>query len=1023
MRPPPLMTPRRCPLWWQLRPVALPASSAARLAVVVGLLLDVADGVLERCPPGHFSSTLQGDPVCEACAAGKFSNATTPANTCQQCPPATYSDHDATEKCTYCPAGRYNPLEGQLFCSNCPPGADCVTEDEIGSAGFEVEEFYYFMGTPEPGDQAFTKAVSKQVSKPGWTEVTTVGLDGVGPFRCPAQFACLGGNDCSEGNTGPMCGSCKIGYDHATFIRPCGTCPHAVLTVSWFIAYNLGYYYLVAWGLYKKHAARGGQLKGLVSVVIKVMLRWSVLFALVNEHIEVHNVFRSNEKTGTAMTGAQILRWPVLGSLEIAKSLKDPSKAGFSTKCFFEDMGSDVNYHAANVAYAWLQLPGLLLFHALVGFIWILITKVVGEKPIGSFKSLMHELCEHATPVAIIVLYLAHPGVTSNFLKSFDCAHFDDETGLKLDTPRLLMDTSVDCYSEAHVRVQTAAAMGVIFYGCGIPALLGFVLWYQKSHGEGTLTSPKIWTAYGFLMDGYEPDCYYYDSVYMVRRVCILCATHILSWLSHDARTVVMLAFSLYFLAIHLNDRPYDNRAYSGVDHLETAAIFTFIFLILGNLFEVVFLKTKNSVGDDEGGKVSKLVYLLGFGMAAYTVSFAAYLAVRSVIWPKYKPSPIRPQWLRAWLDGRAHFTFMPASPAEMNADPITECFMLSSASLNELTAGEEKIERRKLPKRELEAITGFFGEVVELVVQRHESCQDEAPDVIFLPSLLTHVERIASTCMCVALKERVKAEESKQQLDTVFKMMMNVVQKKLEQLKAVLGNAEVEAGSTLMEKDPKFAADSEDLDQYHDLLSLPVTAEEMHTSLMTITPLLLDPSANKSDKILWEFAKNHQGILDKFANVSWLFKPQAHLERIARYRGGLEEVPSSGANGELVAKVFDEFPPSPTGPPESGEADLLPPMEPLDEPLAAESRRVQELLEQARKEREASDDILKLARKSRRETQDTMRQVQSLGHETEELLINAEEVWQKITEARQRLLTPGCSLYLEQPKELFGDT
>merc|ERR1719446_432187 len=73
-------------------------------------------------------------------------------------------------------------------------------------------------------------------------------------------------------------------------------------------------------------------------------------------------------------------------------------------------------------------------------------------------------------------------------------------------------------------------------------------------------------------------------------------------------------------------------------------------------------------------------------------------------------------------------------------------------------------------------------------------------------------------------------------------------------------------------------------LDDVHDELLHPVTAEEMHLALMTLTPLLLDANTNKDDKVLEEFARNHAGLLDKNARVSWLFNFEAHYQRVDRW-------------------------------------------------------------------------------------------------------------------------------------------
>lgn len=107
----------------------------------------------------------------------------------------------------------------------------------------------------------------------------------------------------------------------------------------------------------------------------------------------------------------------------------------------------------------------------------------------------------------MVVLFLVQPLVTKFFLATFDCLYFD--------VPRFSMDLSVDCGSEEHAYWQRMSAIGVLVYSLGIPFFAFVMLFVRRKH----LRERRVKMALGFLFNGFEPRYYYFEAVYMVRKV------------------------------------------------------------------------------------------------------------------------------------------------------------------------------------------------------------------------------------------------------------------------------------------------------------------------------------------------------------------------------------------------------------------------------------------------------------------------------------------------------------------------
>merc|ERR1712232_1553596 len=93
------------------------------------------------------------------------------------------------------------------------------------------------------------------------------------------------------------------------------------------------------------------------------------------------------------------------------------------------------------------------------------------------------------------------------------------------------------------------------------------------------------------LYVGFEPSNYYQESIYMMRKVVFILFAKVNfgRQVSPAGRTLVLLILTCINLAVHLIASPFDNRAYFGLDRLETYCGFTLIALLAGRLGLSIF--------------------------------------------------------------------------------------------------------------------------------------------------------------------------------------------------------------------------------------------------------------------------------------------------------------------------------------------------------------------------------------------------------------------------------------------------
>eukprot|EP00439_Symbiodinium_sp_Y106_P056024 s4486_g7.t2 len=155
----------------------------------------------------------------------------------------------------------------------------------------------------------------------------------------------------------------------------------------------------------------------------------------------------------------------------------------------------------------------------------------------------------------IVMSFILHPVVVRPILVvGFECE--------ELDVLRHRHDLGVECKSTTHMQWLCLSTVGLVVYGIGVPVALFIALFRVRKR----LFHAEVRKRFGFLYNGFELRYYYFESVYMFRKVMILL---FFTAPTMYVRMVLMLFTSFGFILLHVYSGPFDNRSYLCLDRLE----------------------------------------------------------------------------------------------------------------------------------------------------------------------------------------------------------------------------------------------------------------------------------------------------------------------------------------------------------------------------------------------------------------------------------------------------------------------
>eukprot|EP00439_Symbiodinium_sp_Y106_P086551 s100_g34.t1 len=283
----------------------------------------------------------------------------------------------------------------------------------------------------------------------------------------------------------------------------------------------------------------------------------------------------------------------------------------------------------------------------------------------------------------------------------------------------------------------------------------------------------------------------------------------------------------------------------------------------------------------------------------------AVYLVLREMIWPLQSPPTLLPKWLRARLDHRLTFSFIP--PAGMDdGHPDREAFIgMEHGSLSGL-AGNVAVDwslapAHTLPNEEREMLKTILTETVEVLLRRHEIVHKEAPQVIYLklaahgcrdqprPTFLLQMERVLVASMCYAVKSRIINEELSTHRDTWGKWLFGILDDTKSYVKEVLFGFHSICLRHKQDRTRRNILRSHSDRPWHDegcehlsnaqhLVKRPVSTEDIQIALYSLWPEL-------ENNHLREIVHAHKGIIDMHGSVSHIFDSDMHAASIVRRR------------------------------------------------------------------------------------------------------------------------------------------
>eukprot|EP00933_Yihiella_yeosuensis_P028154 TRINITY_DN21958_c0_g1_i1.p1 TRINITY_DN21958_c0_g1~~TRINITY_DN21958_c0_g1_i1.p1 ORF type:complete len:173 (+),score=18.98 TRINITY_DN21958_c0_g1_i1:39-521(+) len=124
---------------------------------------------------------------------------------------------------------------------------------------------------------------------------------------------------------------------------------------------------------------------------------------------------------------------------------------------------------------------------------------------------------------------------------------------------------------------RTTSVLAIIFICFGFPLALYLTLRYYYSTKK-LFKDPEIASMFGFCTQGFEPQFYYFESVYILRKVVYCLATRLPDFVSEDPmasarmESCTLIIVTIVFAILDNTFRPYDNRGYGALDKMETSA-------------------------------------------------------------------------------------------------------------------------------------------------------------------------------------------------------------------------------------------------------------------------------------------------------------------------------------------------------------------------------------------------------------------------------------------------------------------
>lgn len=182
--------------------------------------------------------------------------------------------------------------------------------------------------------------------------------------------------------------------------------------------------------------------------------------------------------------------------------------------------------------------------------------------------------------------FVIYPTVVRHLLIMVTCEKLgsDSETA----DPILLAIPDITCFEGEHMTWALASLAGLFVWGLGIPLALYFFL---KANKEKMAINVRIRALTGFVADGYESDFFYWEAVVQLRRFAMLFIAVLP--VDRSGELALYQLVSIGSIVLHLNAKPFDNRAGELLDKIELYGLLNFFLLV--SVMQVIFLVDMSS--------------------------------------------------------------------------------------------------------------------------------------------------------------------------------------------------------------------------------------------------------------------------------------------------------------------------------------------------------------------------------------------------------------------------------------------
>ncbi|GBG30247.1 Interferon-induced GTP-binding protein Mx1 [Hondaea fermentalgiana] len=522
-----------------------------------------------KCPAGHYCSarTILATP----CPENTFQNATGQSS-CESCTvldtrASTFGliGAESASACSICPSGAichasqaYMDDDETMECAENPnystPATGGTVNVSVQYVAYAAPGHFRFPPLSEAGDgdpanpcvsidfYTCEDGTERCFGETNTSDPALAQASGCGPAF--AGFLCMG---CAEGyaKVGDRCLSCATVTPYLLAAFGAAVACALVAFITWRIILRS-----------ERRAAKRSLMDGSVdrvtseAVVTVLKIAYSHLQALallLLIDVDWHQSVTAVEKMASTVT--------ISGS-DVTSSIM----------CLFDESGDDGERLPGFYAKVLLVYAFPILCALLFGIVWAILW--VWDRCSFGIRALYYQGFQLST---MVLLFLAHIILLRTALELFVCT-----TPEVQHRSFLVADPRIECFAGSHVAWFAVAGFGgLVFYGCGIPALSALLV------VKGSNTYLRT-----FLCKNFRMDCEFWESIVALRKVAMTIFTITLAKFGPIAQGISCLVCLFAALLLHTQVGPY---AYPFLNHLEGMGLLTLLVSLTMALYSLSF--------------------------------------------------------------------------------------------------------------------------------------------------------------------------------------------------------------------------------------------------------------------------------------------------------------------------------------------------------------------------------------------------------------------------------------------------